>query len=145
MSLNLRTTLTRIVTEQGGFLLPKDVAELAQYDRLRQVLVRCGRGRFTCAAQDAAHFIGIIDRERQNSSGCEGSDYVRDVSLLASDCAHERDFRPVTPTPIAARVVPTPKQIDERLKALPRGTFRKTDCGGAYDGFCVTSDADPGL
>ena len=46
-------------------------------DRLRPVLVRCGRGRFTCAAQDAEHFIAIIERD--------GSDYIRDVSLLSSD------------------------------------------------------------
>jgi len=40
------------------------------------ILVRCGRGRFTCPAKDVLHFIKIIKNE--------GTDYVRDVSIPVS-------------------------------------------------------------
>ena len=61
----------------GGFLRDTEVAALAAdpVTRLQQVLVRCGGCRFTCAAQDVAHLIAIIERDK--------TDYVRDVSLIA--------------------------------------------------------------
>ena len=65
------------IKDEMGFLSDIQLSRLADLDRLRPVLVRCGRGRFTCAAQDAEHFIAIIERD--------GSDYIRDVSLLSSD------------------------------------------------------------
>ena len=36
-----------------------------------------------------------------------------------------------------------PKRIAP--KPAPVVTFNESDCGGAFDGFVVTSDADPGL
>ena len=81
----LEAILSRVVKKQGGFLAPADVRELTKRDRLRQVLVRCGCGRFVCAAQDAQHFISII--ERDYDIGKAGADYIRDVSLLAGDPA----------------------------------------------------------
>ena len=60
-----------------GFITEDEVEELKQIDRFRQVLVRCGCGRFTCAVQDVDHFIGMILKSKE--------DYVRDVSLLAGD------------------------------------------------------------
>jgi hypothetical protein len=60
--------------ENHGFLTAEGLKELAQLNRIMQVLVRCGSGRFVCAAQDAAHFIEII--------GTEGTDYVRDVCFV---------------------------------------------------------------
>lgn len=58
-----------------GFLTEQDVLVLANdpYTRLTQVLVRCGNGRFVCAAQDVKHFVSIIEREDSN--------YIRDCSL----------------------------------------------------------------
>lgn len=72
-------TLRRITTETHGFLRADDLRTLAADPdtRLTPVLVRCGGCRFTCPAQDAAHLIDIITRER--------SDYVRDVSLPVKD------------------------------------------------------------
>jgi hypothetical protein len=62
------------VREQGGFFTETQLSELTKLDRLFQVMVRCGAGRFVCPAQDVEHFTAIIKRE--------GSDYVRDVGLL---------------------------------------------------------------
>lgn len=61
-----------------GFLSEAQVERLAAdpATRMTPVLVRCGNGRFTCPAQNVAHFVGIIE----NSNG---EDHVRDVSLLA--------------------------------------------------------------
>jgi hypothetical protein len=47
----------------------------------------------------------------------------------------------------------TPEPTDEtaeqarrrRAAAQATPTFDEADCGGAFDGFTVTSDADPGL
>lgn len=71
------TNFLQTVKQNHGFLSDSDIDIIAQHDRLRQVLVRCGNGRFTCAAQDVKHFIAIIERD--------GQDYVRDVSLPATD------------------------------------------------------------
>ena len=76
MPVSLNRVLS-VVKANGGFLRDVDIDQLAQQDRLRQVLVRCGNGRFVCAAQDVKHFIGIIKRD--------GQDYVRDVSLPTTD------------------------------------------------------------
>lgn len=61
----------------AGFLTERDIETIKRdpATRLAQVLVRCGGGRFQCAAQDVDHFIEIITRD--------GADYVRDVSLPA--------------------------------------------------------------
>lgn len=67
----------RIVKENDGFLSAADLEIIAHHDKLRQVLVRCNNGRFTCAAQDAKHFMDIITRD--------GEDWVRDVSLPTTD------------------------------------------------------------
>ena len=48
--------------------------QINDLNRFTQVLIRCGSGRFMCAAQDAKHFIDIISKE--------GSDYIRDVSVV---------------------------------------------------------------
>lgn len=119
----LQDTLKRITSnEQCGFMTMDDVAELAKEDRLRQLLVRCGGCRFMCAAQDVAHLAGIID--------ASDSDYVRDISLPAGDAAHRGDERP------AKSGFPKDNYVHR---------FREEDCGGAFDGFGVVSDADPGL
>lgn len=81
---NLMDTITKIKTvdihlafklEQNYmFLAKEDVEKVKSIDRLMPVLVRCGGGRFTCPIQDLNHFMDIL--------GKEGSDYVRDVSLV---------------------------------------------------------------
>lgn len=77
-----------------GFLKETDMHGLIALDRLCPVLVRCGCGRFTCPAQDAAHFIKCVEA---------GGDYVRDVSLpigtaqRAAAWIQEESFRDADP------------------------------------------------
>jgi len=123
--------LTEITEHHGGFLTPQHLEELATLDRLRQILVRCGNGRFTCAAHDVKHFTEIIlahaaDRDITDPT----AGYVRDVSLLASDAAHMGDFAPVTnDPPPRPRVAPRASQ-----RPYPRShgdqpvQFSESDC-----------------
>lgn len=111
------------IVDNGGFIDTKqDIADLAAIDRLRQVLVRCGCCRFTCAVQDVNHLLDIIK--------ADGRDYVRDVSLLAGDPAFEQVKR-------------------ERQRAAERARYsspRDEDLTGVFDGVSTCySDADPGL
>ena len=64
------------IKARGGFLYAAELRWLVGFDRHREVLVRCGAGRFLCSAQDAQHFIRCV---------VAGGDYVRDVSLPAGD------------------------------------------------------------
>lgn len=78
--------LARIIEGVGGFLTVETLAEVAKVDRFIKVSVRCGNGRFTASADQAAHFIDIINehaelKSKQTGKPHEG-DYVRDVSLL---------------------------------------------------------------
>ena len=63
-----------------AWLTMESLAALAANPRTRltPVLVRCGSGRFTTPAQNAAHFIDIIERDEAHDA-----DYVRDVSVRA--------------------------------------------------------------
>ncbi len=121
-----------------GFLNVAQLKELETIDRLCPVLVRCGGCRFTCAAQDVPHLLACIKA---------GGDHVRDVSLpvgsmelaalwmpesQALDTWTQMAVKPAKPTP--------PSVAGHRYHASDDG-----DYGGAFDGFTVTSDADPGL
>ena len=126
--------------------------ELIKLDRLCPVLVRCGACRFTCAAQDCAHLLECI---------AAGGDYVRDVSFPvgASDRAASwvagQSFTDVNSAKLGTFL--QPKGATHALKPAhstgyvdawtreARGDFNEGDCGGVFDGFGVTSDADPGL
>lgn len=131
--MTLQELLSDRLRNHHGYFSNADLAELARLDRLRQVLVRCGSCRFTCAAQDALHLIDIIRADNR--------DYVRDVSLPASDPAQRGDFRPRTNGPPPARIV-----VAVPYSAIHQHpTTASEDYGGAFDGFTVTSDADPGL
>lgn len=126
----LQQLLTKIVSpEQGGFLTSFDIQALARNDRSRDVLVRCGACRFTISADSVDHIAGIIERD--------GTDYIRDVSLLASDAAFRGIYTAVTPKP--------PSAI-ERAKAqqAARAYLMNSDLEVDAAGRCY-SDADPGL
>ena len=70
--------IQRIKNESNGFITTQeDMNELVATYPHQMLLVRCGRGRFMCPAQDADHFIRIIAKDK------EGTDYVRDVSFPA--------------------------------------------------------------
>ena len=130
--MTLQELLAVRLSNDHGFLRDGDLAELARLDRLRLVLVRCGNYRFTCAAQDARHLIDIIK--------ADGRDFVRDVSLPAFDPARQGDFRPLTNDPPLPQVVWPVPNVPARSRRIDARDF-----AGVFDGFCVTSDADPGL
>lgn len=61
---------------QHGCLDISDLQKLIEIDRLHQVLVRCGGGRFVCAAQSVEYFASLVEK---------GGDYIRDMSLVVDD------------------------------------------------------------
>ena len=69
--------LLDVIKAERGMMTAQQLSRLGELDGMRPVLVRCGGGRFTCPAQDTMHFIAIIEMH--------AGDYIRDVSLLASD------------------------------------------------------------
>ena len=115
----LESLLRRAVSDaQAGFLTEADVADLQRLDPERQLLVRCGQGRFITRAQTVPHFVGLVE--------ASGLDYVRDVCLLGSDRVYTGDrlrFVPVTPP--------------------PRPTRQPLTVGNSF--AFSPSDADPGL
>jgi hypothetical protein len=123
------TKLLKKLCKQHGFLDTEELAELARLDRLRSVLVRCGNGRFTCAAQDAKHFIDLIKH----------GEHIRDVALLASDAAFEGHYHSYTE--FYHRKFVTRQSVVRQSNY----TVDRADYGGAFDGFTVSSDADSGL
>jgi len=73
------------IRSNGGFLTTENVQAMATNEttRLLPVIVRCGNGRFVCGAQDALHFVEIIERDAKNHPVTEETEYVRDISLPA--------------------------------------------------------------
>ena len=130
----MNTTRTRLVDvlehaeEQGGFLTRQDVDELSVVDRLHMVLVRCNAGRFTCPAQDALHFCKLVEHD--------GTEWVRDISFLAGD---------LWLLTLAELRVQRDRDECRRVQREVSDAFNQSEYGGAFDGFAVTSDADPGL
>jgi len=72
-----KAMIQTVKADQMSFVTEDQLAVIAKDEetRMTPILVRCGMGRFTCPAQDAAHFVKIIE--------AEGSDYVRDVSIYS--------------------------------------------------------------
>ena len=64
------------IRARHGFLSQADIGDILAFDRMRQVLVRCGRCRFRCAVQDLEHLEQCI---------VAGGDYIRDVCLPIGD------------------------------------------------------------
>lgn len=146
--------LLKRISGNGGFLTEADLVELAELDRLRQCLCRFNNGRFLCAAQDVAHFVGIIEHSKE--------EWLRDVSLPSSDPIFRGDYttnateafhRPMWEANARrevrrkepAYVDPDGNEHGSMRDVMQACQFNESDCGGAFDGFNVTSDADPGL
>ena len=124
-----------------GFLTAADMPELIKLDRLCPVLVRCGACRFTCAAQYCAHLLECI---------AAGGDYVRDVSFPVGSLERAADWRSLCPSQeLKVGAVIAKPYVDawtqEARRPALSNHFNEGDCGGVFDGFSVTSDADPGL
>ena len=69
--------IKKLLVERGGFVTDKEFPEVIEEDRFQKILVRTGMGRFICHAQDAQHFIKIIEREK--------TDHIRDVSIYREE------------------------------------------------------------
>ncbi len=129
--MTLKELLRNIIINQGGFLVNEDIDRLAEHDRLRNVLIRCNGGRFTTAVQCARHYADIVDASKV--------DWVRDVSLPASDPAYAGNYLPVTnDAPPARPMLSTPAAIYRR-ESGSYVQYRGNSCD------LEPSDADPGL
>ena len=134
----LSDLLTKI-NAQGGFLNETDINDLAELDRLRLVLVRCNNGRFMCPSQDVAWFSDLLEST--------GKEWVRDVALPTSDPVYRGDYSTSTTVEHHKPSNSGRRNLDPQPRRATRSScrFREADCGGAFDGFNVTSDADSGL
>lgn len=130
-----------ILSKPFGFVTDADLPQIIALDRLVWLLVRCGaqHGRFAAPAQDIPQLIATIEAT---------GDWVRDVSFPSCLIDEARAFQAANPPPLpehararlhahVAKVLRNPKHsLDD---------FNEADCGGAFDGFTVSSDADSGL
>ena len=69
-------TIKELREENYGSITSETIKDLIAVDPNYMVLIRCGSCRLTCKAMDVEHLVNIIDESK--------SDYVRDVSFLAS-------------------------------------------------------------
>jgi hypothetical protein len=130
---------TFIASKPCGFLRDTDMLALIALDRLCPVLVCCGGCRFTCAAQNLAHLEKCITA---------GGDYVRDVSFPTGSADRAANWVPeqsFTDQTSAKEGTFLPARTRRQPLRREGPAFNESDCGGAFDGFTVTSDADPGL
>src|SRR3990167_10815286 len=77
-----RETIEKAQQENMSFLTEADVKAIASdpETRLTLILVRCGGGRFMAPADQAGHFISLIE-EHALCPVSEHHEYIRDVSL----------------------------------------------------------------
>ena len=69
-------TIKELREENYGSITSDTIKDLIEVAPNYMVLIRCGSCRLTCKAMDVEHLVNIIDESK--------SDYVRDVSFLAS-------------------------------------------------------------
>jgi hypothetical protein len=81
--LDCELIIKRACRERMGFLTAEEIDVLAESEkyRLQMCLVRCGRSRFTCSAQDVKFMIEAIEKN---------GDYCRDVAIPAEDPIWEK-------------------------------------------------------
>jgi hypothetical protein len=141
----LTKTLRHIHEDLYGFISQHDLSAIVEHDRLRQLLIRCGACRLVCAAQDAEHLVALIESGKDAQGH---GDHVRDVSLLATDPASHGDYQ-WRCTPAQHRLenaeLAKAHALNGALRIVEQCFTDDRDYGGAFDGFCVTSDADSGL
>lgn len=129
-----------------GFVTDAQLPAIIAADRLCWLLVRCGaqHGRFSAPAQNIAQLIATIEAT---------GDWVRDVSFPSYVIEEAKAFLTAHPTPVPpvnplvfAPVVKTHNETATGgLTFDGEASFSESDCGGVFDGYQVTSDADPGL
>lgn len=144
----MNATAAKFILElELGFLNRGKLETLKSLHPFCPILIRCNGGRFTCSAQDAQHFIDIIDEASKKDAS---ADYIRDVAVTAQAIDEARKVpQPKCPDWCLngpGSNPPPPVKVNFRpakLQLPPH--FNECDCGGVFDGFQVTSDADPGL
>ena len=126
-----------LAARPGGFISETDVPEIVAIDRLCPCLVRCGCVRFTCGAQYVKEMIAMVEKS---------GDYVRDVSVTAQAMERAAEWRE-EPRLFAPSPSPKPMSKAPGARSQPRqaDSWGESQCGGVFDGFQVTSDADSGL
>jgi hypothetical protein len=152
-----------ILAHPFGFVTEAEMPAIIEQDRLVPLLVRCGGTRFCAGAQYIAGLLKMVEA---------GGDYVRDVSFPSGVIDEARAVvagrvAPTTrevdlpaPAAVPVKVLEStrchglqPKgfqaEVDarkvKRVRLSDSVMFNEGDCGGAFDGTRVTSDADPGL
>lgn len=109
----------------GGFLdTPEELAELTRLERYCPVYFRLYEARFTCWVQYAQTML----------DACRKADLsLRDICVTADrlDLAKAR----------RAEL----ERVNRKRILSDSVMFNEAECGGAFDGRQVTSDADPGL
>jgi len=145
-----RETIEKAQQENMSFLTDADVKAIAEdpETRLTLVLVRCGGGRFLAPADQAGHFIALIE-EHNACPVTERSDYIRDVSLpvnveIRGDAPRHETIKEIADS-IKRKDSHIRQNVAERLDRQRRGMSPVEDYGGAFDGTNVSSDADGGL
>ena len=81
--------IKKLATKDNGQIHMPTLELLARLDPQRLILVKTQFGMMIVAAQDAANYITIIEKE--------GSDSIREVALMANDPAHRGDYSLATP------------------------------------------------
>lgn len=133
-----------ILKRPFGFITSAELPELIRLDRLCPLVVRCGCCRFICGAQDLETLSGYVKA---------GGDYVRDVAVQPDTILAARECIAAAPCPpkfkVSRKIVRAAKDTLSQncadAVANYAQEFNEADCGGAFDGNQVTSDADPGL
>lgn len=121
-----------LISKECGFLKDSDMPTLIALDRFCPVAVRFQMCRLTCSAQNVEHIIKTMRA---------GGDELRDVAIASNALERAATWTPERKEPFKIGPVLATARHDPR----PPRHFNENDCGGTWDGFNVTSDADPGL
>ena len=65
--------IQELLKTKFGFVDESNIKEVIKENPQQLMLVRCGQGRFICAADSTDHFVSIIVES--------GKDYIRDISI----------------------------------------------------------------
>lgn len=74
------TILEKLSKKYGFIETPEELKEVVAFSPFQLCLVRCGNGRFIVPADNAQHFMDIINNSSKNGLA-PGNDYVRDIAI----------------------------------------------------------------
>lgn len=119
-----------------GFLDKPQLSRLCTIARLFPVLVRTGQSRFICAAQYVDFLTKAIEGQ---------GDYIRDVSFPVGSAERAQAWTIDTGSEGIGSSRGIIRNYNPSVGTWTPVDFNEADCGGVFDGFNVSSDADPGL